>query len=306
MLAYFSGAFLGWGVGANDSANIFGTAVTSRMVSYKRAVVYIAIFSILGAISAGGHGVETLRSVTTVDSHLLSLVTLAAGCCVAVMTFLCIPISTSQALGGALFGIAILNNDLNFQVFRKMIICWVATPIGAVFIAAGLYLFFAALLRFFRPGMFLVDALLRTGLILCGCYGAFSLGANNVANCATVFTGEGMLSTESAVLVGGILIAIGAITYSRRVMLTVGKGIVQLDAFSSFICVLSHSVTLHIFAQVGVPVSSSQAVVGSVLGISLIKGFHLVDFKVLFKVFLGWGATPFIGAIAAIILSYII
>lgn len=308
MLTFLSGAFLGWSLGANDSANIFGTAVSSHMVSYKKAVILISIFVIIGSIIAGEDGIQTLKSITTMDLKTSTITTFSAAICVTFMTFMKIPVSTSQAIGGAIFGIAFINNSMNYQVFTKMIICWIATPIGGIISAIILYHFFAVLFRLLKPNIYLHDSWLRFGLIVCGCYGAYSLGANNVANCAAVFTGtdNGLLSANHAVIVGGICIAFGTITYSRRVMMTVGTGIVKLDAFSAFICVLAHSVTLHIFAKIGVPVSSSQAVVGAVIGISIIKGLHLINYKTLISVFAGWTATPFVGAGIAILLSNIL
>ncbi len=308
MLTFVSGAFLGWSLGANDSANIFGTAVSSRMVSYKKAILLISVFVVIGAVSGGTEGIATLKSITAMDLKTSAITTLAGALCVTIMTILKLPVSTSQAIGGAIFGIALMNNDLNVKIFQKMIICWIATPIGGIFSAIILYNLFSYLCRLLKPDIYFHDTWLRAGLVLCGCYGAYSLGANNVANCAAVFTGEenGLLSASQAVILGGICIATGTLTYSKKVMMTVGKGIVKLDAFSAFICVLGHSITLHIFAKIGVPVSSSQAVVGCVMGISFIKGLHLMNYKTLLSVFAGWTTTPLIGGIVAILLTHLL
>ena len=57
IIQYLGGTFLGWSLGANDSANVFGTAVTSKMVSYKLAIFLTAIFVILGAVLQGEAGI---------------------------------------------------------------------------------------------------------------------------------------------------------------------------------------------------------------------------------------------------------
>ena len=75
-------------------------------------------------------------------------------------------------------------------------------------------------------------------------------------------------------------------------MMTVGRRIVPLDAFSAFIAVLSEAVTLHIFTQVGVPVSSSQAVVGAVVGVGLVRDSRAVSMKMLAEIAIGWILTP--------------
>jgi inorganic phosphate transporter, PiT family len=137
-------------------------------------------------------------------------------------------------------------------------------------------------------------------LIITGCYGAYALGANNVANVTAVFVQAGALSVNQAAWFGGIAIALGVISYSKPVMLTVGKGIAKLDSFTSFIAVLSLSVTVYIYALIGVPVSTTQAIVGAVLGIGFIKGTQIINFKTLKSIGIGWISTPLLAAVIAI------
>ena len=303
MWTLFTGAFLGWGLGANDSANIFGTAVSSRMISYRLAVILISVFSILGAWVMGVNGVETLQGITILSSESAIQVTLAAAICVLIFTKLSVPISTSQALGGAIFTLAAMNGHLDSAIFVKIISSWIATPIGGAIISVICYHFFSLILRKLELDIYKTDRFLRVGLIVCGCYGAFSLGANNVANSAMVLAMNDHIDLQLAVLLGGVFISIGAITYSRKVMLVVGRGVVKLDVFSAFIVVLSHSLTLHFFASLGVPVSSSQAIVGSIIGISLVKGLQLINFKMLTGIVLAWVLTPFLGGVSYLIIS---
>ena len=109
---------------------------------------------------------------------------------------------------------------------------------------------------------------------------------------------EQMLSVEWACLIGGLSIAIGVLTFSRGVMITVGRGLVRLDAFSAFIVILAEGVTVHFYAVVGVPVSTSQAVVGGVLGIGIVKGVKTVNRRVLRDILLAWAATPALSFLA--------
>ena len=54
------GVFLGWALGSNDAANVFGTAVASRIVRYSTAIVLAAVFVLIGAATEGRRGLETL------------------------------------------------------------------------------------------------------------------------------------------------------------------------------------------------------------------------------------------------------
>jgi len=139
--------------------------------------------------------------------------------------------------------------------------------------------------------------LYSAGIIVAGCYGAYSLGANNVANVTGIYVGSGVLSAEAAALVGGLSIAFGVLTYSRKVMETVGKGIVPLDPFSALVAVLAEALSLHLFTQIGVPVSSSQAIVGAVVGVGLVGDVQTVSVKMLARIGVGWIMTPVSGGV---------
>ena len=143
--------------------------------------------------------------------------------------------------------------------------------------------------------------------IIIGCYAAYTLGANNVANTTGPFVGllPGF-SPLMATLLGGGSIALGALTYSRNVMYTVGKKITLLDPFSALIVVLAQAIILHIYAQVHVPVSSSQAVVGAVVGVGLVKGMRMVNKKTLGNIFTGWIFTLVGSGVVAYSLGWVV
>ena len=153
--------------------------------------------------------------------------------------------------------------------------------------------------------MLTCDTIIKNGLIVAGCYGAYALGANNVANVTGVYAGT-LLTPFMAVLLGGFSIALGALTFSRNVMFTVGKSIVRLDPFSAFITVVAHSITVHIYAIIGVPVSTSQSIVGSVLAIGAIKGIQTINFRMLAGIFTACLMTPVIGLFFSLTLYYLI
>ena len=85
-------------------------------------------------------------------------------------------------------------------------------------------------------------------------------------------------------------------------MTTVGKKITYMDEYSAFIAELSEAITVEIFTQVGVPVSTSQAIVGGVVGVGLVKGARTVNKRTLMEIMIGWVSTP----ISAGIVSYLL
>ncbi len=158
--------------------------------------------------------------------------------------------------------------------------------------------------------MFKLDELTRYALVLTGIFGSFALGANNIANVVggvflpvapfhdiSLFGTFQVSAAQQLFFIGSLAIAVGVITYSRRVMDTVGTGIFKLSPVMAFVAVWAHSVVLFLFASQRleqllmdagglptlplVPVSSSQAIVGAVVGMGLLKGKHNIR----------WGGT---------------
>ena len=126
---------------------------------------------------------------------------------------------------------------------------------------------------------------------------------------------------QQLLLLGGLAIALGVCTYSRKVMLTIGGELGNLSTTAGLIAVISHSIVLFIFASRGleawlynlglptiplVPVSSSQALVGAVVGISLLQGLSGVRWAVLGQIVLGWIFTPMLACLTCFIGLFIL
>lgn len=325
-----SGLFLGWSLGANDASNVFGTAVGTRMVSFKSAALIASIFIILGAVISGAGATETLGALGEI--HAIAgafMVAAAAAFTVFWMSRLKIPVSTSQAIVGAIVGWNIYaGTATDYAVLRKIVITWVLSPVLAGIFAVVLYIAFRAFFNNVKVHMLRLDLYTRLGLILVGAFGAYSLGANNIANVMGVFVpvspfkdihvfGLFTLSgSQQLFLLGGMAIAVGVYTYSEKVMETVGRSLFRLSPEAALVVVLANALVLFLFASQRleqwlmsyglptfplVPVSSTQAVVGAIIGIGVLKGARSINYAVLGEIALGWVITP----IAAGIITFI-
>ena len=298
MFPLFGGIYLGWALGANDAANVFGTAVGSRILTFRRAAFLCAAAVIIGAALQGSEGIRTLSGLTQQTTATLLIVSISAAITVTLMTLLRLPISTSQAMVGAIAGVGLATRNLYTDGLIKVVICWLATPVGAMAFSWLIYNVLRIAIRTIPMGILTRDKILWAGVIAVGTYGSYTLGANNVANATGIYSGliPGFSDFHLALL-GGVAIAVGVITFSRRVMTSVGSGLMRMDAFTAFVAVASMAATTHIFAIVGVPVSTSQAIIGAVLGIGLVRGFHSFRFRVLRNFGAGWLLTPVVSLV---------
>jgi PiT family inorganic phosphate transporter len=301
MWKILSSVFLGWSLGANDSANIFGTGVATGTIKYRTAISLTAIFVLLGALLEGPKCMKIVGELSTLLTIEAFYCSLAAAITMAILTYLAIPASASQAIIGAVIGAGILSGAADFSKLYKIIICWIATPVSGIVFGYFLHRSLRYVLDKTITNITHLNYIYSTGILVAGCYGAYSLGSNNVANVTGVYVGSGLLSAGMASLIGGISIAFGSLTYGKKVMMTVGKGIAPLDPFSAFVTILAEALTLHIFTQIGVPVSSSQAIVGAVVGVGIVGGLRTVSAKVVTKITIGWFMTPLAAGILTVL-----
>ncbi len=324
-----SGLFLGWSLGANDAANIFGTAVGSKMIRFRTAAIIAGIFVILGATLQGSGTTNTLSQLGSVDALAGAFtVALSAALVIFLMTKALIPVSTTQAIVGAIIGWNLFTgHKTDTDLLVTIVSTWLAGPLLGALFSALFYLLLRALLRKLQIHLVILDVYIKWALIIVGAFGAYSLGANNIANVMGVFAGSapdvvidlGIFSLDGLrvlFLLGGIAIAAGIFTYSKGLMMKVGNGIMALSAEAAIVTVFSQAVVLFVFSSTSfsellmriglppiplVPVSSSQVIVGSIIGIGIVKGVNEIKFRTIRGIVSGWVLTP----VAAGLLSFL-
>jgi PiT family inorganic phosphate transporter len=221
---------------------------------------------------------------------------------------------------GALVGYRFIQDGSvdpsSWLLLRTIVLTWVACPLLAAAIAFITYRILARALYWLPMPVFVLDRWLRFGLLAVGCYGAWALGGNNMANVVGAYARIELVDplqigpwvfSESRLLalLGGLAISAGVITYSHRVMIMVGRNLVELDAISALIAIFAealvvdffaHSWDLGMFILPAIPVSASQALVGGVVGIGLARGLQTIRLQLLWRIAICWIATPLIAA----------
>ncbi len=327
-----SGLFLGWSLGANDAANVFGTAVGSRMIRFSTAAILCSAFVILGAVFSGAgaaHGLGELGTLNALPGAFMAA--FSAALTVYGMTVARLPVSTTHAIVGAIIGWNWFSGSLtDMATLYTIMSTWVASPVLAAIFSALMYKLVVWLLGKAKLHLLRLDSYTRIGLVIAGAFGSYTLGANNIGNVMGVFVGSSpftdftlagitFTSVDQLFLVGAIAIAVGVTTYSKGVMMTVGDDILPLSPVAAFVVVVSQSIVLflfssialeHLLASYGLPtipliqVSSSQAVVGAVVGIGLLHGGKGIRWKPIGNIVSGWVTTPIISSIICFVMLF--
>lgn len=324
-----AGFYVGWNIGANDAANCIGTTVGAQIISYRKAVLIMAFFVILGGVLQGHHVMKTvgkgivISEAAAFEEHnaieagpefralfpddrlpdkAILIALLSAGFFVTLATFSSVPVSTSQAIVGGVAGVGIGIVGMNSAYFKlgvlmKIFGAWVISPVLTMLLAFTLYYLLGLLLR--RVSSIRWSQVMAIAVVGSAAYVSYSLGANDVGNAIGPLLAKYPDKGLQLAILGGVAMAVGAFTFGARVTDTVGKSITPLDYGGALSAQLAAAFGVHLFSMAGIPVSTSQAVVGGVIGVGLTKGMGAVSAKKVSTIFLGWVVTPACAAIFA-------
>ena len=308
-LTILMGLAVGWSIGANDAANSLGAAVGSKLLTLRQAILLIAIFGFLGAFLQGSHVAKTIgKGIIPMDeldrslATYVALVACFAACAwIVLATYWKMPISTSHSIVGAVAGAGFaISAPVKLKVLGDIFVCWLLTPLGAMVLGYVFYIVFKSLLVRIIPERHL-RAVMTCLVVASGCYVAYTWGANDVANATGIIVGAGILSPKISVIIGGLAIVIGIVTWGYKVIETVGSEITNLLPIMAFSAQLASAVNVHIYTVFGIPVSTSHSIVGAIVGVGLVRGVKVLNLSIMKDMALCWLATPFITGIISFI-----
>jgi len=320
LVALAAGFYVGWNIGANDAANAVGAPVGGRVISYRQAISILILFVLLGAVLEGWKVMETVGSGILFSKsgagnplkalpEIAVVALFAAGVWVTTATTFELPVSTSQSIVGSVIGAGLLlsyrnpaaapDTAVRFGVLKDIGIAWILAPVATAIFAYLIYNVMSQILR--RIGSALtLNRIFGALTIGVGAFLAYTLGTNDAGAAMglvlAVAGDNSFLSVNMIALFGGLALAVGAITYSRKVMYTVGSGITKLDPLTAFSAQFGAAFIVWNFNQFGIPVSTTQAIIGGIAGAGLVKGTAAVSKGKLGEIGVAWVLTPTVAA----------
>ncbi|MDN3681584.1 inorganic phosphate transporter [Vibrio tapetis subsp. quintayensis] len=161
-----------------------------------------------------------------------------------------------------------------------------------------------------------VESVFTVLMVITACAMAFAHGSNDVANAigplsAVVSTVDnlGEITAKSSIAwwilpLGGIGIVVGLATMGHKVMATVGTGITELTPSRGFAAQLATASTVVLASGTGLPISTTQTLVGAVLGVGFARGIAALNLGVVRNIVASWVVTLPAGALLAVIFFY--
>lgn len=300
------GAFFG---GANNIGKLSELATSNNLLASKEDVNT--------AISNGT--VSTLRLHSSMKAAIIFA---CAALTVSIMSYMKLPVSANQAITGAIIGWGLCHANyadpkvlaVNLPQIGKFAATWILNPLGAGIISFVLVKLVNRFLADRLTSLSSYDTIIKWGYLGAGIFAAYSIGINSSASVTALYFDSAYAETGVAAnlltdarltaTIGGIAIAVGAITYSKRVMLTVGSGIAEITQMDGFLVVIAMALTVLLMGNLlGIPVSNSQAIVGAVMGAGLTRGVKYVNFTKFKRIALAWVTSPTVAGLLTFIIA---
>lgn len=163
-----------------------------------------------------------------------------------------------------------------------------------------------------------VERVFAVLMVLTACCMAFAHGSNDVANAigplaavVSIVQHDGEIVKKSALVwwilpLGGFGIVAGLAILGKKVIKTIGEGITHLTPSRGFAAELAAASTVVIASGTGLPISTTQTLVGAVLGVGMARGIAALNMGVVRNIVISWVVTLPIGAVLAIVIYYVL
>ncbi len=300
--------------GFHDSANSVATIVSTRILSPKFAVLWAAFFNFIAFLFFGLHVAGTIGrgivDVSVIDKHIIFGTLMGAIIWDIITWWLGLPSSSSHALIGGLIGSALVkagSGSLVWAGIQKTLIFIVIAPVSGFVLGM---MFSWLVFRFlYKANPFNVDKVFRIGQLISAAMYSLGHGSNDAQKTmgiiASLLFSAGYLGPVFHIPLWIILscnaaIALGTMFGGWRIVKTMGQKLSKLRPVDGFCAESSAALTLYVSSALGVPVSTTHTITGSILGIGTIKKASSVKWKVANNIIIAWVITiPAAAAISA-------
>lgn len=306
--------------GMNDAANSIATVVSTRVLTPFQAVIWAAAFNFLAAFIFGvsvattiGKGIVDVSIVNNIVifSGLVGAIILSATC-----THFGLPISVSHAIIGGYGGAGIAKAGFHALVlsgFTKVVIFIFLAPIlGFIF-----SLFFSILTMWLVKNRSPrgVDRYFRKLQLVSSALFSLSHGSNDAQKTigiisivlfANGLSGNSFYVPFWVIMMSYTVIALGTMIGGWKVIKTLGMRVTKLTPFGGFSAETSAGITIIFASLLGIPVSTTHTITGSIIGVGSVKSFSAVRWGVARNILWAWVLTIPLSAIFSMLTYYVI
>ena len=305
--------------GMNDAANSIATIVSTRVLTPIQAVIWAAFFNFAAVFIFGVSVANTIGKgivdISLVDNAVISGGVIGAILMSAIATHNGMPISISHAIIGGYAGAGVAKAGFAGIVassFGKIVLFMFLAPILGLVIALLFSIATTWVVRNKKPSK--VDKYFRRLQLISSALFSLSHGSNDAQKTIGIITvvlfTNGFLETFHVptwtIFLSYTVIALGTLLGGWKVISTLGMRVTKLTPFGGFSAETSAGLTISFASLLGIPVSTTHTITGSIIGVGTMKGFSAVRWGVARNILWTWVLTIPLAGIFAAVSYYII
>src|SRR5437867_4515180 len=290
--------------GFHDAANSIATVVSTRVLSPGKAVIWAAFFNFIAAFTFGTAVARTVGS-GMIDIHVVTFAVIFAGLSGAIIWDLItwyfgLPTSSSHALIGGYAGAAVAKAGWSAIIlagWTKTIILIVLSPLIGMGLGLALMTAIMWLFRWMPPAR--VDRWFRRAQLVSAAFFSLNHGANDAQKTMGIIAG--VLFTAGYIprfeipfwvlLIAHTAIGLGTLAGGWRIIHTMGSKITKLQPVGGFAAETGAALSILIATQTGVPVSTTHAITGSIVGVGATRRLSAVRWGIAGQIVWAWLLT---------------
>lgn len=305
--------------GFHDAANSIATVVATRVLTPNLAVIWAASFSFIAFLIFGLHVAGTIGKGIiqpgVMDTHII-FATLVGACIWNLITWwFGLPTSSSHALMGGLVGSAIIKGGFDAVVpsgIIKILSFIVVSPLLGMFLGTTLGVIVYRLFKNSTPRN--VDSFFRKGQLMSAAAYSLGHGGNDAQKTMGIIAGllfsQGLIGPTFHVPFWVIIacqaaLSAGTLMGGWRIVKTMGNKITKLRPVDGFCAETGAAISLYFASFLGIPVSTTHTITGSIVGVGALKRLSAVKWGVAGKIVWAWIITIPAAATIAMITYYI-
>jgi len=290
--------------GFHDAANSIATVVSTRVLSPGKAVVWAAFFNFVAAFTFGTAVASTVGA-GMIDIHVVTFSVIFAGLLGAIIWDLItwyygLPTSSSHALVGGYAGAAVAKAGFSALVaggWTKTVIFIFLSPLIGMAAGLGLMVGIHWLFRWTPPSR--VDRWFRRLQLVSAAFFSLNHGANDAQKTMGIIAGvlytAGYMQTFHipfwVVLIAHTAIGLGTLAGGWRIIHTMGSKITKLQPVGGFAAETGAALALLTATLIGVPVSTTHAITGAIVGVGSTRRLSAVRWGVAGQIVWAWVLT---------------
>jgi sulfate permease len=296
-------------MGGSGMSPAFAAPYGAGVISRKRAAFLFGLFVLLGAFIAGGKVVNTIsRGIVPQDfisTKVTLVILLSAALSLLISNVLRVAVSTSSVTVFSLISVGLYFRQIYVSTLIRIFCFWLILPVLSYTLAHFLGKLILPLEK--KAWISKHEGYLKLFVVAAGCYVAFSIGSNNVANAVGPLVGSGVVGEYTGFLLIAPFFGFGGLVF-RKVLDTVGKEITPLGIPAAAINGIVIGTLLLLSSVFGMPEPMVMLDASSVIGIGSADSGHkfIIAHKVVRKILSMWIISPLISSVVTYLLLMLI